>query len=265
MPYTPSNWFWIVQAHAQRGDALGNPENVVYSSAARNFVLLTDAGYVAFLGGGDVATQIDTLASLYHVLRGDFPGGLPVGVPTSGLPLPTSGPQGPQGPVGATGAQGSQGPPGPQGPAGTDPWTYTTLAADQAISTTALANLTGMLFTALALTKYHVEVFGAYKSAATTTGMALALDIPSGSVVGMGVTPISNTAPGSFAQITDATQGSATAGVVTANANTPLFAQFIVSAGASGGPVQLMARSEVAASAITFVGGLLVMRWRSFI
>ena len=64
------------------------------------------------------------------------------------------------------------------GGGGADPWVWTTLAADVANSTTTLAAVTGLSFTAAANTSYLVQLFGALQSAATTTGATLAVDIP---------------------------------------------------------------------------------------
>lgn len=56
--YTPANWYWRVTG---RTDA--------YDSAAFAYVPLANAGYVAFLADGNVATTIDTEASLRAVLN----------------------------------------------------------------------------------------------------------------------------------------------------------------------------------------------------
>lgn len=141
-----------------------------------------------------------------------------------------------------------------------DPWTYTKLASSSTVSTTAFANVAGMSFTGLADTTYLVEVIGAYQTAATTTGIALALDIPSGSVIGMNIVNTSAIALGGAEQIADATTTGATQGVRAVNTNTPIMARWVVAIGATGGTVQLMQRSEVAGSntvlqpAITIMG-----------
>jgi hypothetical protein len=152
--------------------------------------------------------------------------------------------------VGAQGTQGIQGLPG------VDLWTYLTLALNSASSVTALAGVTGMSFTGLALTSYEVEIFGAFRSAATTTGIALALDIPSGSVIGLAFAPSSNTAVLATQTRADGAALAATTGVASANANIPLFGKYLVTLGVTGGTVQLMLGSEVAASAVTLQAGL---------
>ena len=140
-----------------------------------------------------------------------------------------------------------------------DPWVWQKLAADVANSTVTLAPVTGLGFTALANTTYLVEVVGTFQSAAATTGIALALDIPSGNVSGQTIHPISATTPGGAEQIADAATTGATSGVRAAATNVPIIASFIVAVGATGGPVQLQFRSEIAASAVTMKAALTAM------
>lgn len=142
---------------------------------------------------------------------------------------------------------------------GSDPWTWQKLAADVANSTITLAAVTGMSFTAAANTTYLVEVIGTFQSAATTTGLALALDIPSGSVSGIHFHPVSATGLNSTEQIADNATTGATTGVRAAATNVPLRASFIVAVGATGGAVQLQFRSEIAASAVTMKAALTAM------
>lgn len=142
---------------------------------------------------------------------------------------------------------------------GSDPWTYVKLASNSTVSTTAFANVTGMSFVALANTTYLVEVIGAYQTAATTTGIGLALDIPSGSVVGMNIVSTSATALGGTEQIADATTTGATTGVRALNTNTPIIARWVVAIGATPGTVQLMQRSEIAGSNTVLQSGLTIM------
>lgn len=147
-------------------------------------------------------------------------------------------------------------------PDGGDPWSYIRLPANAAVNTTAFAAVAGMTFVAAPNTVYEVEAFGAYQAAANTTGMGLALDIPSGQVIGLNLVAASATAPGSAQQIADATTTAATAGVATANSNTPVFARWLIAIGATGGNVNLMLRSEIASSAVTLQGGLFVLKHR---
>lgn len=150
-----------------------------------------------------------------------------------------------------------------QGEGGSDPWTWQKLAADVVNSTTALAAVTGLSFAAAANTTYLVEVVGSFQSAATTTGIALALDIPSGSVSGQIMHPSSATALTGTEQIADAATTGATTGVRAATTNVPILATFIVAVGGTGGAVQLMFRSEVAASAVTMKATLTAMGRRA--
>jgi hypothetical protein len=142
---------------------------------------------------------------------------------------------------------------------GSDPWTWQKLAADVANSTTTLAPVSGLSFTGSAHTTYLVEVIGAFQSAATTTGIALALDIPSGAVIGQILATTSGTAIGATEQIADNATTAATTGVRAANSNAPLSARFVVAIGATGGTVQLQFRSEIAASAVTMKASLTAM------
>ena len=119
--------------------------------------------------------------------------------------------------------------------------------------------MTGLSFSAAANTTYVVEVIGAFTSAATTTGIALALDIPSGSVIGQAIANLSTGTLGGTEQIADNATTGATAGVRAANTNVPITARFVVAVGATGGTVQLQFRSEVAASAVTMKAALTAM------
>jgi hypothetical protein len=173
-------------------------------------------------------------------------------------PKGDTGDAGPQGQTGSQGSKGDKGDPGiqgPEGPAGSDGWTWAKLGADVANSTVTLAT-SGLSFTALANTTYLVRLVGTFTAAATTTGIAVALDIPSGSVSGFGQHPISATAPGSVEQIADNASTGATTGVRAATTNVPIVADYIVAIGATGGNVVLMFRSEIAASAVTLKANL---------
>ena len=142
---------------------------------------------------------------------------------------------------------------------GSDPWVWQKLAADVANSNVTLAPVTGLSFTATANTTYLVEVIGTFQSAAATTGIAVALDIPSGSVSGLVLATISATGLVATEQIADNATTGVTTGVRAAATNVPLTASFIVAVGATGGTVQLQFRSEVAASAVTMKAALTAM------
>jgi hypothetical protein len=144
-----------------------------------------------------------------------------------------------------------------------DKWTYTSLVSNSTVSTTAFANVSGMSFSALANTKYLVTVNGAYQTAATTTGISLALDVPpSTTIIGQNIVSTSATALGGTEQLADATTTGATTGVRALNTNTPIHSFWIVNVGATAGTVQLMQRSEIAASNTVLQANITVMGYR---
>jgi hypothetical protein len=145
---------------------------------------------------------------------------------------------------------------------GADPWIWQKLASDVANSTVTMAAVTGLSFTAAANTTYLVHVFGAFQSAATTTGIALALDIPSGAIIGQTTASISAIGLGGTEQIADNATTGATSVVRAANTNVPINAWFVVAVGATGGLVRLNLRSEVNNSAVTLKAGLTAMGQR---
>lgn len=142
---------------------------------------------------------------------------------------------------------------------GSDPWTWQKLASDVANSTVTLAPVTGLSFAASANTTYLVEVIGAFQAAALTTGIAVALDIPSGAVIGQVLAHISASAIVAIEQIADNSTTGVSTGVRAASTNAPLTARFVVAVGATAGNVQLQFRSEIAASAVTMKAGLTAM------
>lgn len=149
------------------------------------------------------------------------------------------------------------------GGGGSDPWTWQKLAADVANSTTTFSAATGLSFAAAANTSYLIKLFGALQSAATTTGAALAVDSPSGSVVGQTLISSSASAMQATEQIADNATTGVTTGVRAANTNVPVHAWFRVDIGATGGTVQLQFRSEIAGSAVTLKAGLTAMGRRA--
>lgn len=146
------------------------------------------------------------------------------------------------------------GPQGPPGASGMGP--SVVLASSPAFSTTSLAAVAGMTLPVLANTAYVVRLMGRFRAAATTTGIALALDIPSGSVSGFAQHATSSTGVGSSYQIGDASTASVTSGVQTANADVPIHGEWLVLVGATGGNISLMCRSEVSGSAVTLQSGM---------
>lgn len=148
--------------------------------------------------------------------------------------------------------------------ASSDPWTWVKLASNSAVSTTAFADVSGMSFTATANTTYLVEVFGAFQTVATTTGISLALDVPTGStVIGQVITSISATGLGGTEQIADATTTGATTGVRAINTNIPIRAKWVVAVGGTEGSVQLRQRSEVAGSNTVLQANLTILGRRT--
>jgi len=146
---------------------------------------------------------------------------------------------------------------------GSDPWSWIKLASNSTVSTTAYTNVTGMSFTATANTTYLIQVFGAYQTAATTTGIGLTLDIPSGSIIGQVAVNTSATALGGIEIIADAASTGATTGVRAINTNTPIQGFFVVAIGVTGGTVQLRQRSEIAASNTVLQANLTIMGYRT--
>lgn len=150
-------------------------------------------------------------------------------------------------------------------PGGSDPFTYITLSLNNTVSTTTYANVTGLSFTASANTKYLVRLTGTYQTAATTTGIGLALDIPSGTITGQIIVNISATANNTLEQIADATATGVATAVRAANTNSPISGWWLVSVGATGGNIQLLQRSEVAASNTVLQAGLTILEYRTIL
>lgn len=144
-----------------------------------------------------------------------------------------------------------------------DPWSWTKLAADVANNSVTFAAVSGLSFAAAANSSYIVELTGAFQSAATTTGIALALALPAGaSVSGLAQHAISLTALAPLEQTASANTAGATSGVRAALTNIPVIGRWIVQTGSTAGTVQLQFRSEVAASAVTMKAGITALGWR---
>lgn len=183
-----------------------------------------------------------------------------------------AGPQGPAGPTGATGPQGLQGatgpqgpigPQGPAGPAGSDSWTWLKLAVDVSESQ-ALGTTTGLTFAAAANTTYVVRVFGAFRSAATTTGIGLFMDVPFAvSTTGVVWHPTSNTALGCCIQRANGALVTRTAGVPSINVDIPISGEFLVVTGGTPQVANLGLISEISGSAVTLKGGRFALAYRA--
>jgi hypothetical protein len=150
-----------------------------------------------------------------------------------------------------------------QGESGGDPWTWQKLQADVVNSTTNLAPVSGLSFIVQSETSYIVDIIGAFQSAAVTTGLAMALDIPSGTVIGHMTTVTTGTTAGVVEQIADNSTTNVTPATRTANQDTPFVARFHLLSGAIGGPVQVQFRSENAGIAITIRAALTLMGHRA--
>ena len=136
-----------------------------------------------------------------------------------------------------------------------DPWTYVYLPSNVSVNTTAFADLTGLSFTALANTKYEIEFVGTFTAAATTTGIGLAVDVPSGVPFGIGRHTLTAATLGGFEQIADNTTTGASAGVRAATTLVPIRAEFHAPISSTGGTVQMKMRSEIATSAVIMQAG----------
>jgi hypothetical protein len=147
------------------------------------------------------------------------------------------------------------------GSGGTGQQTWVKLTADASNTTTTMSAATGLSFAAAVNTTYKIDVIGTFQSAATTTGIAIALDVPTGSIIS-GLMFHATSATGGTAsveQIADAVSTGVSSGVRAAATNVPIVASYIVTTAATGGTVQLVFRSEIAGSGVTLKAGLTAM------
>ena len=93
-----------------------------------------------------------------------------------------AGPQGDPGPAGADGAQGPQGIQGIQGPAGAGAVLKTLTTSPSQSSNVTYTDLTDLAFTVVNGRTYFFEFFLLYQSVITTTGIALTLSCPAGTI-----------------------------------------------------------------------------------
>lgn len=143
---------------------------------------------------------------------------------------------------------------------GVDPWTWTKLSADSTVSTVTFANVAGMSFSGTANTTYLVELVGAYQTAAVTTGIGLAFDIPADAeIIGINFVATTATSLGGTEQIADAATTGATTGVRAVTTNTPIVASWVIRFNATSGTAQLTQRSEIAASNTVLKANLTAM------
>jgi hypothetical protein len=128
------------------------------------------------------------------------------------------------------------------------------LAANQTFNAVAPGAITGLTFSGVANTRYKVKVEGAFTSAATTTGMGIALDVPTGATVsGFTLHPTSATISGMATQTADGAVGATTGVAAIAPTAYHFTAEFEIVL-TTAGPVNALCRSEVAASNIILLG-----------
>lgn len=153
------------------------------------------------------------------------------------------------------GADGSQ---GIQGISGAGAPSSVSLSANQAFSATSLADVTNMpVLTLAANTDYMIELIGSFESAATTTGIGLALNV-GGTVTriaGQVQHATSATAVGNCTQEANNAVTGATSGVRAISVSIVLEGKWFIRMGATGGDAQLRCRSEIASSAVTLHEG----------
>lgn len=146
---------------------------------------------------------------------------------------------------------------------GSDPWTWLKLGSDVSSSDT-FGTTTGLSFTAAANTTYIVRVFGAFQSAATTTGIGLFMDVPfATSVTGVAFHPTSNTALGCCIQRANGALVTRTTGVPSINVDIPISGQFLVVTGGTTQAANLGLISEISGSAVTLKGGRFALSYRA--
>jgi RsiW-degrading membrane proteinase PrsW (M82 family) len=129
--------------------------------------------------------------------------------------------------------------------------TWVKLAADTASNSTVTGASSGLSFTAVANKTYVVRLIGSFTAAATTTGIGLQLVIPSGTVFGQAVHQATTTQTlTGHEQVASGATPQSSSGVRAAATATPIFAEWIIEIGATGGTVTLQFKSEVASSAV---------------
>lgn len=174
----------------------------------------------------------------------------PQGVGVAGA----TGPQGPSGVAGATGPPGGVGPTGATGPAGTGGGggtTVVTKTADQAHTTTTLANVTELVVPAAANAVMGFRFAVMFRTAATTTGIRLAIAGPAGATVAYRAQIPSSATADTVQHVNTLSGGTATTAVAAANTDYVAVLEGVLTVGATAGNLQLQVASEVAASAVT--------------
>lgn len=174
-------------------------------------------------------------------------------------PAGAIGPEGPTGPTGATGLKGDTGftgATGPQGPVGTGLTAIVKKGADESFTATTLADVAGTALTMAANADYEFDYLVIFQTAATTTGIWLALNGPTG-LIELSALVETQTAPTTWSSAVHlAYNGGATTASIDA-ANTRRIARIrgIVRNGTTAGNLVLRAASEVSGSAVTIKRG----------
>lgn len=181
-----------------------------------------------------------------------------------------TGPQGPQGDPGSAGSQGIQGIQGIQGPAGADGAAGATgaaglgfgavvkLSADlAAVTTTALADATGLSFALTSGRFYSFQFWIRFSTAATTTGAQFAVNAPANSyIVYRTETSLTAAAAGAptFRTARAVDIGTASASADAINGNLLAIVQGMIKPSANGTLI-VRVGTEVAASGVTVRAG----------
>ena len=128
-------------------------------------------------------------------------------------------------------------------------------------SNTTPSNVSGFSFAAAANASYEIDVIGLAQSAATTTGLGLALDTPASPVfvagIGLNAGSTSGT-PVTFVSTGDDAITVVSTSMVAANTNSPVWAKFLLTNGSNSGTVQLRLRSEINGSQVTLKAGTMM-------
>lgn len=134
------------------------------------------------------------------------------------------------------------------------------LASDYTNSTVTLSDITGINFDAEASAVYEIEIVGELQSAATTTGLGLALTVPTGSTVSGHWWHASATTQVSTLgwQNASATVGAKTSGVPATTTTYPVTGKWHVTTSTTAGNIKLQGASEVASSQITLKAGFMM-------
>lgn len=152
------------------------------------------------------------------------------------------------------------------GPAGSISAIVAEMAANQAFTATALADITELVASVQANSLYMIEAYVTFQSAATTTGLNLGVIGPSDSrFMGEIVVPLTSTAAATQLRTVFPNAAGAVnrgnvlgTGVTAANSNHTAFVRGILKT-TSAGTLQLQAASEVASSAVTLQLGSTLM------